>query len=136
MPWLDERPFRFNAVILIFFQPVYLQFQLADLLVETGYERFFAFFSLARLRGDTSGKPSRACFFHCAICVGCTPYSAAISLAVFCPLMASKATLVFRSALYRFRCIDIVFLLLAGFSIQLFYLIDLSSFLVHPHLSC
>src|SRR5258708_34766692 len=44
--------------------------------------------------------------------------------------MASKATLVFRSALYRFRCTDIVFLLLAGFSIPSFYLIDLSSFLV------
>src|SRR6266702_7393396 len=79
---------------------------------------------------NTSGKPSRACFFHCAICVGWTPYSAAISLAVFCPLIASKATRVFSSALYRFRCTDIVFLLLAGFSIQLFYLIDLSSFLV------
>src|SRR6266849_6734439 len=79
---------------------------------------------------NTSGKPSRACFFHCAICVGWTPYSAAISLAVFCPLIASKATRVFTSALYRFRCTDIVFLLLAGFSIQLFYLIDLSSFLV------
>src|SRR5216684_575526 len=79
---------------------------------------------------NTSGKPSRACFFHCAICVGWTPYSAAISLAVFCPLMASKATLVFRSALYRFRCTDIVFLLLVGFSILSFYLIDLSSFLV------
>src|SRR5258708_35899352 len=48
---------------------------------------------------NTSGKPSRACFFHCAILVGWTPFSAAISLAVFCPLMASKATLVFRSAL-------------------------------------
>src|SRR6266700_459495 len=79
---------------------------------------------------NTSGKPSSACFFHCAICVGWTPYSAAISLAVFCPLIASKATRVFSSALYRFRCTDIVFLLLAGFSIQLFYLIDLSSFLV------
>src|SRR5258708_17403614 len=83
---------------------------------------------------NTSGKPSRACFFHCAICVGWTPYSAAISLAVFCPLMASKATLVFRSALYRFRCTDIVFLLLVGFSIQSFYLIDLSSFLVPSYL--
>src|SRR6266849_5447023 len=85
---------------------------------------------------NTSGKPSRACFFHCAICVGWTPYSAAISLAVFCPLIASKATLVFRSALYRFRCTDIVFLLLAGFSIQLFYLIDLSSFLVPLYRRC
>src|SRR5437660_7073066 len=84
---------------------------------------------------NTSGKPSRACFFHCAICVGWTPYSAAISLAVFCPLMASKATLVFRSALYRFRCTDIVFLLLVGFSIQSFYLIDLSSFLVPSYWS-
>src|SRR6266700_358171 len=79
---------------------------------------------------NTSGKPSSACFFHCAICVGWTPYSAAISLAVFCPLIASKATRVFSSALYRFRCTDIVFLLLAGFSIQLYYHIDLSSFLV------
>src|SRR2546421_12990494 len=79
---------------------------------------------------STSGKPSSACFFHWAICVGWTPYSAAISLAVFCPLMASKATRVFRSVLYRFRCTDIVFLLLADFSIQSFYLIDLSSFLV------
>src|SRR4051794_22147132 len=79
---------------------------------------------------NTSGIPSWACFFHCAICVGWTPYKAAISLAVFCPLMASKATLVFRSALYRFRCTDIVFLLLVGFSIQSFYLIDLTSFLV------
>src|SRR5712692_2643158 len=83
---------------------------------------------------NTSGKPSSACFFHCAICVGWTPYSAAISLAVFCPLIASKATRVFSSALYRFRCTDIVFLLLAGFSIQLFYLIDLSSFLVPSYI--
>lgn len=66
-----------------------------------------------------------------SICVGWTPYSAAISLAVFCPLIASKATFVFRLALYRFRYTDIVFLLLASsFSIQSFYLIDLSSFLV------
>src|SRR5258706_13508601 len=79
---------------------------------------------------NTSGKPSSACFFHCAICVGWTPYSAAISLAVFCPLIPSKATRVFRSVLYRFRCTDIVSLLLADFSIQSFYLIDLSSFLV------
>src|SRR5581483_86923 len=48
---------------------------------------------------------SSACFFHCAICVGWTPYSAAISLAVFCPLMASNATFALISALYRFRCI-------------------------------
>src|SRR5947209_16448896 len=88
------------------------------------------FSRLPACRENTSGKPSRACFFHCAICVGWTPYSAAISLAVFCPLIASKATLVFRSALYRFRCTDIVFFPLVGFSIQLFYLIDLSSFLV------
>ena len=49
---LNERSFRLNGVILIFFQPVHLHFQLADLLVETGYERFFAFFSLARLRRE------------------------------------------------------------------------------------
>src|SRR6266568_2359754 len=79
---------------------------------------------------NTSGKPSRACFFHGAICVGWTPDSAAISLAVFCPVMASKATLVFSSALSRFPCTDIIFLLLVGFSIQSFYLLDLSSFLV------
>src|SRR5258708_25201185 len=79
---------------------------------------------------NTSGKPSRACFFHCAICVGWTPYSAAISLAVFFPFIASQATLVFRSALYRFRCTDIVFLLLVGFSIQSFFFFYLSTFLV------
>src|SRR2546421_3339821 len=79
---------------------------------------------------NNSGKPSNACFFHCAICVGCTPYSAAISFAVFCPLIASKATLVFRSALYRLRCPAILFLLFRPFSIQLFYLIHLSRILV------
>lgn len=65
--------------------------------------------------------------------------------------MASQATLVFSSARYRFRCTDIVFLLLAGFSIPSLYLLDLSSFLVpsysleqrfvlinnnHAHLTC
>src|ERR1700730_6145692 len=75
---------------------------------------------------NTSGSPSRACFFHCAIWVGCTPYSAAISFAVFCALMASTATFVFRSALYRLRCPGIIGLLFQAFSIQLFYLIPLS----------
>src|SRR5258708_13821900 len=63
MPWLDERPFRFNAVILIFFQLVYLHFQLTELLVETGYERFFAFFSLARLRGEHLRQAIERLFF-------------------------------------------------------------------------
>src|SRR6266566_8917211 len=70
--------------------------------------------SLARVE-NTVGKPSSACFFHWAICVGWTPYSAAISFAVLCPLMASNATFVFSSALYRLRCPAISFLLL-GFS--------------------
>lgn len=55
----------------------------------------------------------------------------AYARAVFCPLMASKAILAFNSALYRFRCTDIVFLLLlGGFAIQPFYLIDLPNFFV------
>src|SRR6266480_8050236 len=52
-----------------------------------------------------SGSSSSACFFHCAMCVGCTPYSLAISLMVFCPLIASNATFAFSSVLCRFRCI-------------------------------
>ena len=58
------------------------------------------------------------------------PATAAISLAVFCPLIASRATLAFNSALYRLRWTDIVILLLTRLSIQLFYLIDWSRFLV------
>src|SRR5260370_5778066 len=81
--------------------------------------------SLARVE-NTVGKPSSACFFHRAICVGCTSYSAAISFAVLCRLMASNATLVFSSALYRLRCLAIDFLLFVLLSIQLFYLIYLS----------
>jgi len=45
-------------------------------------------------------------------------------------LIASRATFAFNSALYRLRWTDIVFLLLTRLSIQLFYLIDWSSFLV------
>src|SRR6266566_2423397 len=81
--------------------------------------------SLARVE-NTLGKPSSACFFHCAICVACTPYSMAISFAVLYPLMASNATFVFSSTLYRLRCLAIDFLLLVLLSIQLFYLISLS----------
>ena len=67
---------------------------------------------------NTLGKPSSACFFHCAICVGCTPYSEAISFAVLCPLMASKATFVFSSVLYRLRCpaIDFSFFCFSQYS--------------------
>jgi hypothetical protein len=49
----------------------------------------------------------------CAIWVGCTPYSLAISLTVFCPLIASIATFAFTSALCRFRCISFLLLLFA-----------------------
>ena len=35
------------------------------------------------------GISSVTCFFHCAICVGCTPYCPAISFAVFSPFIAS-----------------------------------------------
>lgn len=45
---------------------------------------------------NTPGKPSRACVFHWAICVGWTPSSVTISVAVFCPLTASRVTLVFK----------------------------------------
>src|SRR5258708_8247709 len=84
--------------------------------------------SLARVE-KTLGKPSSACFFHCAIWVGCTPYSAAISLAVLCPLIASKAILAFSSALYRFRCPPTVFSFAFNFSIQPFFLNHPSRFL-------
>ena len=57
---------------------------------------------------------------------GCTPYSLAISLVVFCPRMASRATFAFNSALYRFLCPVIFSSLLELFSIQLFYLMPLS----------
>src|SRR5260221_8160247 len=92
------------------------------------------FSCFSRPSENSSGKPSSACFFHWAICVGCTPYSAAISLAVFCPLIASRATLAFKAAVYRLRWTDIVFLLLTRLSIQLFYLIDWSRFLVPLYL--
>src|SRR5689334_6398166 len=59
------------------------------------------FWCSPRCEEKTSGNSSNACFFHCAICVGWTPYSEAISLVVFCPLIASNATLALISALYR-----------------------------------
>src|SRR5215472_2727517 len=81
--------------------------------------------SLLRLE-NSSGNPSKACFFHCAICVGCTPYSAAISLAVWCPLMASRATLAKRLVTVMFSRCWHVSLLVCLSREGLFYLNDLS----------
>ncbi|MDQ1272827.1 MAG: hypothetical protein QG591_1457, partial [Planctomycetota bacterium] len=45
------------------------------------------------------GTSSTTCFFHCAICVGCTPYSPVSSFTVFSPFIASIATLALNSPL-------------------------------------
>ncbi len=52
------------------------------------------------------GISSITCFFHGAICVGCTPYCPAISFAVFSPFIASIATLALNSPLYCFLSIS------------------------------
>src|SRR6266487_3515322 len=85
--------------------------------------------AFSRLLEKICGSSSSTCFFHWVICVGCTPYSLAISLVVFCPRMASRATFAFKSALYRFLCPVIFSSLLELFSIQLFYLMQLSEML-------
>src|SRR5579884_1424571 len=79
-------------------------------------------------RAKMCGSSSSTCFFHCVIWVVCTPYSEEISLSVFSPLIASKATLALKSLLYFFGELATDFLLVNALSLLLFYLISLSSF--------
>src|SRR5689334_20686459 len=85
---------------------------------------------------NSSGTLSSTSFFHSAIWVGCTPYSEAISFAVFIPRIASRATFALKSTLYCFRCTGMFVPPSHTFPIQLFYLIDLPRKLVHRHFSC
>jgi len=60
---LTERSFGFNAVLLIFFQPVHLHFQLADLLAEIGNQVFFACGLLTSVRRKQLGQPIQYLLF-------------------------------------------------------------------------
>jgi hypothetical protein len=83
--WLDERSFRFNGEVLIFFQPVYLHFQLADLLVKTGDERFLAFFSFAGLGREEFGQAIKGLFFPLCNLRGMDPILSSNFIGCFWP---------------------------------------------------
>jgi hypothetical protein len=72
-------------VVLIFFQPVYLHFQLADLLVETSYEGFFAFFPLACLWGEHLRQAIKGLFFPLGNLCGVNPILCGDLIGCFLP---------------------------------------------------
>jgi hypothetical protein len=100
---LDQRPLLLNA-------PDWLFFNQSISIFNCPISWYSDATNASSVRSRRSRPPenpvwisSNACFFHWVIWVGWTPYSAANSLIVFCPLIASTATFVFSSELYRFR---------------------------------
>jgi hypothetical protein len=69
---LNQRPLLLNGQGPLFFQPVEFDLQLANLPVERYLEYFFPCCLGPRRLDNRVGNPSKATFFHCVICRGCT----------------------------------------------------------------
>src|SRR6266702_3758081 len=136
MPWLYERSFLLNGVLLIFCQPVYLHFQLADFLVEIGNEGFFAFGLPTFSCREQVWQTIKGLLLPLRDLGGMNSVLSGDLIGRFLPFDGFYGHLCLQRCAVSFALSCHRFLLLGFLSIQLFYLIPLSSFLVHPHLSC